>query len=365
MHVELPVISASPLPALYGAWLDELLDGPVPWETRATCDDCAMCSKDSPDGSEEFFNPHVKCCSFHPTLANFLVGHIWNDADPQGRATIEARLRQRVAVTPLGLEMPPAYRLLFEHKGNGFGRSRALICPHFVDADGGRCAIWRHRPASCATWFCKHERGAVGERFWNAVHQMLGAVEHSLARWCLLELDIGAAALQLLAPPPPRGTTRAIDSKALDASVDPLVYRRLWGRWLGRELEYYQACADRVARLDWPAVQGIGGSEVGLYARLVHQAYQEHGNNDLPEALRVEPMVVKQMTSDMVHIGTYCGTDPLALPRALFDVLPCFDGRPTVVVLTALAVDKGIRLHENLVRKLVDFEILVSCVPST
>ena len=44
---ELPVIPASPLPALYAAWIDQLLAGPLPQESNATCDDCAMLPEDT------------------------------------------------------------------------------------------------------------------------------------------------------------------------------------------------------------------------------------------------------------------------------------------------------------------------------
>lgn len=34
--------SSEPLPALYAGWLEDLLGAPIPRESRATCDDCAM-----------------------------------------------------------------------------------------------------------------------------------------------------------------------------------------------------------------------------------------------------------------------------------------------------------------------------------
>ena len=43
------------------------------------------------------------------------------------------------------------------------------------------------RNAVCSTWFCKHERGAVGQRFWHAVRDLLIAVEERVALRCLIE----------------------------------------------------------------------------------------------------------------------------------------------------------------------------------
>src|SRR5207253_3996635 len=91
--------------------------------------------------------------------------------------------------TPRGLHPSAVWRLLYqEGGGGGFGRAQALLCPYY-DNEGGLCGIWRNRQSTCATWFCKHVRGAVGQRFWNALHALLAAVEDDLAGWCLVELD--------------------------------------------------------------------------------------------------------------------------------------------------------------------------------
>lgn len=116
-----------------------------------------------------FFDPQVKCCTYLPELPNFLVGRILADEDPAlavGRATVEKRLQAGVAVTPLGLDRTPFYDLLYQHADTAFGRSHTLRCPHYIE-EGGLCGIWQHRNSVCATWFCKHVRGAMGFRFWK------------------------------------------------------------------------------------------------------------------------------------------------------------------------------------------------------
>src|SRR5215813_7928721 len=94
----LPDHMASALPPLYATWMEQLLTGPIPPETGATCSDCVMLAKEPhpPTGSAHFFNPRTKCCTYLPELPNFLVGRILADSDPQsaaGRATVEARLQ--------------------------------------------------------------------------------------------------------------------------------------------------------------------------------------------------------------------------------------------------------------------------------
>src|SRR5690606_32741885 len=104
---------------------------------------------------------------------------------------------------------------------SAFGRDRSLLCAYF---DEGRCTIWAHRESTCATWFCKHERGAAGKRLWRSVHALLGEIEVALSRWAVRVLDPGEEAVAL-----------AVDGAALHravGSVDVLpeaVHRRLWG----------------------------------------------------------------------------------------------------------------------------------------
>jgi hypothetical protein len=365
MKAPLPTIEISPLPPLYAAWMNQMLAGPIPQETSATCDNCAMCSQDHRAGAGNSFLPETKCCTYVPVLANYLVGRILAEDDPasaSGRVTVVARLRAGVGATPLGLDIPPAYRLLYMNSAEAFGRSQALRCPHYPASEGGRCGIWKQRAGICATWFCKHRRGAVGQRFWVALEQLLAAVERQLARWCVLEMEVGVAALRQLFPRTAvPGQGKGVDYRALDGTVDPAAYSRLWGNWHGRESEFYEACARRVNPLTWPEVAAIGGPEIGIFASLVQEAYQALLSRELPTSLRVAPLAIDRTEPGRVLVTSYRASDPLELPRALFEVLHYFDGRPTDEVLRAVRVEKGLGLNEGLVRKLPDFEILVPC----
>src|SRR5664279_5381727 len=96
------------LPPLYAGWIEDLLGGTTPQETRATCSDCAMVQRagEHKDEQQVFFNPELKCCTYLPDLANFLVGNILRDSSPEiaeGRASVERRLDAKVAVTPLAI----------------------------------------------------------------------------------------------------------------------------------------------------------------------------------------------------------------------------------------------------------------------
>ena len=177
------------LPPLYAKWVEELLGGAIPREERASCNNCAMQPGPKPAymaSKQRFFDPVIKCCTYLPTLYNFLVGRILADTAPdaaQGRATVERRIADGVGVTPLGRMQTPAFGVLYKQSRMSFGKSQTLKCPHYI-SESGHCGVWRHRESTCATWFCKHVRGGVAYDFWrdDGLHGLLQAVEIDLAR---------------------------------------------------------------------------------------------------------------------------------------------------------------------------------------
>lgn len=314
------------------------------------------------------FDPDVKCCSYLPSLANFTVGQVLLDDDPaaaHGRASVRARIGKGLGVTPLGLWAAPGYDLLYRFGStHGFGHSRRLRCPHYVEDSGG-CGIWRHRNAVCATWFCKHVRGEAGFRFWESVRQLLSTIELELSRWCVLELDVGARALERLFAPAPRSSPAEGDTLTLAdledrpaAATDPA----LWGRWAGREADFYAECARLAAGFDLAEVRRRCGPAVRIAEELVRASWERLVAPAPPDRLRVRRLTVVAMSHAACRVSTYSGLDPLEMPRALFDVLPYFDGRPSVEVLRAIRDSGGPALGRGLVHKMVDFGVLEAAV---
>ncbi len=358
---------SSPLPPLYAKWFDELLGAEIPPETRATCHDCAMCESggDYQQPGSRLFNPQTKCCSYLPKLHNFLTGMILLDEDPamaRGRASVEARLKAGLAVTPLGLEQNRRQKLLYDQiEPRAFGRAQNLRCPHYIDEQGGLCGVWKYRNSICSTWFCKYVRGAAGHKFWEAAKQLLLAIEDDLARWCVMELEIGDDALELLLPLRDADSRRNLTPEELDDRIDPLRQRRVWGAWHGREREFYQACAALIAPLNWPEVLAVCGSAVRAWARLVHTAYQSLINEEIPARLRLGSFTVMEARSDFYRLyHPEIGIDTLTLSAKIMRLLPYFDGRTKEEIVTQIESQEHMRFTDELLQRLVDFKILTS-----
>jgi hypothetical protein len=323
------------LSSLYNDWMDQFLGGPIPTETLATCDDCAMLPQPGMPPGFVFFHPETKCCTYEPALANYRIGLILSDDDPElaaGRRTVEERIRKGVAITPWGLHMPAPYQRRYKRDKNAFGRDPALLCPHYVE---GRCGIWRHNPAPCSTWFCKHVRGFTGRKFWIALSELLREIDAKMGTWCALELGIQA-------------DPAAVENKG-----------ELWGVWAGQEAQLFRACAQLVSPLQWDDVARISGPGV---MELSDRVREQHAQLTSPAMLENPLMGLVQiegMVAGKCRAATYSPYDPLRISPELVDLLSHFDGRRMDEVLEEIRVQRGIRLAPALVRRMADFRVLV------
>jgi hypothetical protein len=374
--MQLPVLTltAQVLPPLYAGWMDELLGGPIPAETEATCENCAMCTEGPhrPAGSDYLFDPKTKCCTYIPELPNFLVGRILSDDDPAlaaGRASVEKRLSEGLAVSPMGIGRSPTQRFMYAltAQTQAFGRNPDLRCPHYIEGQAGNCGIWRHRNSICATWFCKYVRGAVGAHFWRSLLQLLVTAEVNLIQWCICELDLGEGSLQrvLGAPGPDVPRSDPICEGELDGRADEATRRAVWGKWFARERAFFVECARRVEGLSWREVAGLCGTQMRVQELLVRRAYEQLLSDALPPALRGGSFQIVKGGRTHTRVRTYSPLDPLDVPRAVMEALPFFDGRPTEAAVREIAMQKGMYLDESLLRKLADFQILVPGEPPT
>lgn len=365
--------TSSPLPPLYAGWFEALLGAEIPSETRATCNDCAMCDAqgEHQKPGSQLFNPQSKCCTYIPRLQNFLVGMILADEDPAmaaGRASVEARLQAGTAVTPLGLEQSLKSRFLYSHMDpRAFGRAQSLLCPHYISEQGGMCGVWKYRNSICSTWFCKYVRGALGRDFWEAAKWLLLAVEDDLSRWCAFKLELQETALELLLAPRLGAGQRSpltlpvLTLEDMDDVVDPEQQQRIWGNWHGREREFYRACAELVAPLSWPEVLAICGPETQARARLTRKAYRRLTSAEIPERLQMGSFTIMEANQDYYRlVPTGIGVDVFNLSSRVMRLLPFFDGRQTAVIVNQIVEQEGLRFTDELLRRLVDFKILVA-----
>lgn len=340
-------MSEAALPPLYQGWITQVLGEAPPVEHRATCLDCVQCAPDRPP--EVAFNAATKCCTYVPHLPNFLVGRLLGDADSRlayGQETLRVRLRRGVGVNPLGLLIHPEESAAYERivKSEGFGRSAELRCPHYIE-EGGLCGIWLHRNAICSTWYCRHDAGDRGFRFWHAVETLLRAVETELSRAAALRVRFGPKALALNAE------ERAKALESLDNGD--------FGGWVSDIENYYITCAEWARCLSWPAVVALAPEVI---EPLVAAVQQTHYQLKVPAVLMDEnaifgPARIIELGSDRWVTG-YHRHAAVKLTGAQFDLLMAFR-MGTVRSLFEQAHAAGVSITPPMVERLRLEDVLV------
>lgn len=341
----------SGLPEPFSHWIRQALGASPRPESAATCEDCAMCRAPTTDVDRDpfLFDPSVKCCTYLPELPNFSVGQILRDdsqAVAAGRQSILNRMAVGDGVTPLGLEQTQEFRARYRADDPSFGREPKFRCPHY-ETGTGQCGIWPYRESTCSTWSCKHDRGALGQSFRAALRELLKEIERQLAWWCVNELGLAESALAQMA----------------DLPVNPLANEGVtgpWGPWLSRKEEWYEACAERVDDLTWGDVLRITGPDVEVRLHICRRTWALHEDGAIPSRMSLAPYGVAGRGESFVRIAGYSPFDPLDIPDALADVLPRFDGRPTEQVVSAIARERGLQLDPDILRPLVDHQILTA-----
>ena len=263
MRLPLAPTPNAPLPALHARWVEEALGALPPEESLSTCDTCVQLPKPGEEPGPGQFDPRTKCCTYLPVLHNYQVGALLEDpaVDPAGLATVEARIDRGVGVTTLGLIGDPEFFRLYQQAD--FGKDPALLCPHYLEAGGGRCGVWEHRNATCSAWFCRFDRGSASWDFWRlGMMTLLRAIEDVMSRWAVQQL--GAA----------EGD---------------------FGRWGGDVRAFYRESARLAGRCSWALLEALGGAplrEVAEDARRLHRA------------LLAAPLVTESVTETVTGMVT-------------------------------------------------------------
>ncbi len=264
-------------------WLaPELYDLEEPAERGSSCASCPLAGAP--------FSPTVRCCTYHPSVPNFLLGRALRRGG-RGASRIVERLRDPAGRTAWGIRPPSSWcEEYHRRRDEAFGREEAWTCPYWV---GGplACGIWEDRNVVCRTWFCKHDEGEQGHAYWVALRLLAARIEDRLAL-----LAAGAC------PAPPD-----------DASPEV---------WAG----YYLETAERVDRFGVEALAPLRDELVDLRDRL----RQAHAARRGPMPDRLAPMVreVRERPDGVELIG-YSPWNGVVFPRSVFALLAELDGERT------------------------------------
>lgn len=303
----------------HSEWLSCILSEPLPIETRATCDNCVMCHEPVDGVRSPRFNTDTKCCTYWPSLPNYLVGGALAANEPaalEGASRI-LRLINFAWATPVALGASPGHRLLYSATSQTeFGKSALLKCPYYVDGPGFNCSIWKYQNGVCSTWFCRHERGAIGQSFWDVVRALLTVVEQRVAIWCARELGITdegvVLANEFIAKENLKGQT--LDGDARNDTAE-----RMWAHWNGRREEFYIECFKLVGPLSWAEVQAHCGIDASVLGNVAAQRHEKLRDTGLPASIQLRPYKVLGEINGSPVVAGYSDADPVVVEAEVFD----------------------------------------------
>ena len=240
----------------------------LPAEHRSTCSDC-------PQIAAANFHPVYRCCTYIPRLPNFLYGA--GLKDPATKARLVAVTKRHMG-TPEGLVASPFMqrRSANVSAAGDYGKDAGVVCP-FLQMETGLCGIYSYRNSVCATYFCISDLGKAGQEFWEKLQSLMGQLETALSQWCMASLGIDPAnTMGVLNSFDVESHLKDFDrdivqgsstTSSTASSIDlsawpPDIYRQLWGKWFGREIDYYTACVDLLEQYQGDLFEIASGVEL-------------------------------------------------------------------------------------------------------
>jgi len=110
--------------------------------------------------------------------------------------------------------------------------------------------------------------------------------------------------------------------------------------------------------MTWDDVLPLCGPQIQTEMDGVREALDHVRRSHLPSHLRRAKIQVRRASPGTVWIEGYSRLDPIQLPEVVEEVLDCFDGRPTELVLEEVKDKHGIELETDFLIALVDFSVL-------
>jgi len=348
-------------PHVYSNLLPTFFDSAIPRESLATCQDCAMCSKGNQTNSLDigYFSPTTKCCTYYPTLPNYLVGAILCDSDKdslQGQSRILEKIRKKIGITPHSISPPRKHALLYSNGNRGFGRSESLVCSFYVPEDG-ICSIWKNRESVCSTYFCKSISGVDGKDFWNATKSYLSHVQNCLAWYVLKELNFDLNELMIIFE---RYENSSLDANDLDdRPCSDEEYSKIWQRWAMKEEDFYRLAFQIVTNLSSSKLEKITGIVGQVLLEITKKKREDMTNPKLPNILKRNPAVtIYRRSSENSLVLAPSGF--FEIKNVLSEVLQYFDGtRTNAEARELIKSDYGEALTQELLISLYQNRVLI------
>lgn len=240
---------------------------PDPWlqievtEKSATCENCLASRPER--GSLAYYDPKLKCCTFHPFIPNFLVGQIIHEKSVPHYVleVFRKKIKNQEYILPAGCLPPVDFQVAFNNRQpDEFGRKADWLCP-FYDKILQQCGIWPFRGSSCATYYCKSDYGKLGLQFWNVLSELLNLLEIRLTELVLKKC--GYDDEEILLQFEYFNCTMGTPEELSQSSMNRGIWKQFWAKENISEdndvLNFYLKC--------WQVVQQLTSKDIDDYVK--------------------------------------------------------------------------------------------------
>lgn len=310
------------LPNIYNSFFNNIKEVDLPNEIISTCESCTLClSKKSP-------YTNTKCCTYHPHLANYLVGGIFESNNQLGVNILRKQIKSSVGINPYGIIPSKSYakntQVLnsLDFWNRPYELANDQLCPYY---DKGNCSIWEFRENLCVTHFCASSGGQSGQRFWKKLNQYIQLTETTLSQYAMMELGWPAAEIKTK-----KVKTDDFDFEDEAGEIIQENYQKLWREWAGREEEFYKACYQIVQELSPEKFHEMMGLNGKILEQAILDTHKEFSENVLPDYMQLHPELAFE-NKENGEVDLKLGNRKVSIPAVSLPILKGFNGKRTTV----------------------------------
>ena len=224
------------------------------------------------------------------------------------------------------------------------------MCPYFLK-ESGNCSIWKFRESVCSTYFCKHVAGSSGKHLWSDVKKYLSHVEQCLGQYLAKEAGLDyflKISLDLNVGQNSRLTHQELDG------LPPDSYEKIWGKWKGREDEFYKWTFQKVNEMSKSTFNEICGIRQKVLLKSLEMQRTEM--LDIPEYLKVQEDWLPREGEKNKPIHYRSIDIQFELPSQVLNAFN--EGKPKSEIIKNLNEKEGIEIDDTLLLSLYHYRIL-------
>ena len=177
--------------------------------------------------------------------------------------------------------------------------------------------------------------------------------ETSLSQYAMLQLGWPATSIKTTSV-----TTADFKLEDENGNVNNTIYSDVWGKWEGKEEEFYRSCYTIIKTIDAATFKSITGISRQILDAAIRDTQQKFLQNTFPDYLLLNPANVTEKINEG-FTRLYLGDVFAEIPSVLFPVIRGFTGKRKTADVFHLGYNVLFSL-DNIVVELIEKGLLIN-----